>query len=175
MASYKNFRCVKYNYWEGRLYATEKKEYKTAATNRKARHDYFVEDSYEAGIELSGTEVKSIRAGTLNLKDSFCAVRDGELFVYHMHISPYEKGNIFNRDPIRDRKLLMHKREIRKLQALVQRDGYTLVPLRVYFKNARVKLEVGLCKGKKNYDKRDAAASRDAKREIDRHMKERNR
>ncbi len=163
------------NCQEGRPRATEKKEFKTAATNRKARHEYYIEDSYEAGIELFGTEVKSIRAGTVNLKDSFCAVRDGELFVYHMHVSPYEKGNIFNRDPVRDRRLLMHRREIRKLNALVQRDGYTLIPLRVYFKNARVKLEIGLCRGKKNYDKRDAAAARDAKREIDRHIKERNR
>ena len=153
----------------------EKTGTKTMAQNRKARHDYFVEDSYEAGIALSGTEVKSIRAGTLNLKDAYCTVRDGELLVHGMHISPYEKGNIFNKDPVRDRRLLMHRQEIRKLHALVQRDGYTLIPLRVYFKNARVKLEVGLCKGKKTYDKREAAAQRDAKREIDRHMKERNR
>ena len=155
--------------------STEKKGIKIAAQNRKAHHDYFVEDRYEAGIELAGTEVKSIRAGTLNLKDSYCTVKDGELFVHSMHISPYEKGNIFNKDPIRTRKLLMHKREIRKLHALIKQDGYTLVPLSVYFKNARVKVEVGLCKGKKNYDKRDATAQRDAKREIDRTMKERNR
>ena len=134
-----------------------------------------MEDRYEAGIELSGTEVKSIRAGTLNLKDAFCIAKDGEIYVYGMHISPYEKGNIFNKDPVRTRRLLMHKREIRKLQALVKQDGYTLVPLSVYFKDARVKLEVGLCKGKKNYDKRDAAAKRDADREIDRTMKSRNR
>ena len=145
-----------------------------AAQNRKARHDYFIEDHYEAGIELAGTEVKSIRAGTLNLRDSWCSIRGGELFVHAMHISPYEKGNIFNKDPVRERRLLMHRREIRKLQALVQQEGYTLIPLSVYFKNARVKVEIGLCKGKKNYDKRDAAAKRDAKREIDRHMKERN-
>ena len=132
-----------------------------------------MEDRYEAGIELSGTEVKSIRAGTLNLKDSYCTVKDGELWVHSMHISPYEKGNIFNKDPVRTRRLLMHKREIRKLQALVKQDGYTLVPLSVYFKNARVKVEVGLCKGKKNYDKRDAAAKRDAKREMDRAMRSR--
>ena len=132
-----------------------------------------MEDRYEAGIELSGTEVKSIRAGTLNLKDSYCTVKDGELWVHSMHISPYEKGNIFNKDPVRTRRLLMHKREIRKLQALVKQDGYTLVPLSVYFKNARVKVEVGLCKGKKNYDKRDAAAKRDARREMDRAMKSR--
>lgn len=154
---------------------TEKRGIKIAAQNRKAYHDYFVEDKYEAGIELFGTEVKSIRAGTLNLKDSYCTVKDGELFVHSLHISPYEKGNIFNRDPVRTRRLLMHKREIRKLHALIRQDGYTLVPLSVYFKDARVKVEVGLCKGKKNYDKRDATAQRDAKREIDRSMKERNR
>ena len=141
---------------------TEKKGIKIAAQNRKAYHDYFVEDKYEAGIELCGTEVKSIRAGTMNLKDSYCTVQDGELFVHSMHISPYEHGNIFNRDPDRDRRLLMHKREIRKLHALVKQDGYTLV-----------KVEVGLCKGKKNYDKRDATAKRDAAREMDRAMKAR--
>ncbi len=134
-----------------------------------------MEDKYEAGIELFGTEVKSIRAGTLNLKDSYCTVKGGELFLHGMHISPYEKGNIFNKDPVRSRRLLMHKREIRKLAALVQQDGYALVPLSVYFKDARVKVEVGLCKGKKNYDKRAAASARDAKREIDRTLKERNR
>ena len=134
-----------------------------------------MEDKYEAGIELFGTEVKSIRAGTLNLKDSYCTVKGGELFLHGMHISPYEKGHIFNKDPVRSRRLLMHKREIRKLAALVQQDGYALVPLSVYFKDARVKVEVGLCKGKKNYDKRAAASARDAKREIDRTLKERNR
>ena len=149
----------------------EKKGVKIAAQNRKAHHDYYVEEKYEAGIELAGTEVKSVRAGTLNLKDSYCSVKEGELFVHGMHISPYEKGNIFNKDPVRPRRLLMHKREIRKLHALVKQDGYTLVPLSVYFKDARVKVEVGLCKGKKNYDKRDAAAQRDAKRTIDRAMK----
>ncbi len=153
---------------------TEKRGIKIAAQNRKAFHDYFVEDKYEAGIELFGTEVKAIRAGTLNLKDAYCSVKNGELFVHGMHISPYEKGNIFNRDPVRTRRLLMHKREIRKLHALVQQDGYTLVPLSVYFRDARVKVEIGLCKGKKNYDKRDAAARRDAGREMDRAMKERN-
>lgn len=151
----------------------EKKGVKIAAQNRKAHHDYYVEDKYEAGIELAGTEVKSIRAGTLNLKDSYCSVKDGELFIHGMHISPYEKGNIFNKDPVRVRRLLMHKREIRKLHALVKQDGYTLVPLSVYFKDSRVKLEVGLCKGKKNYDKRAASAQRDAKREMDRAMKAR--
>ena len=153
---------------------TEKKGIKIAAQNRKAFHDYFVEDKYEAGIELAGTEVKSIRAGTLNLKDSYCTVKDGELFVHSMHISPYEKGNIFNKDPVRTRRLLMHKREIRKLHALIKQDGYTLVPLSVAFQNARVKVEVGLCKGKKNYDKRDAKAEADAKRSMDRALKERN-
>nr|WP_325179723.1 SsrA-binding protein SmpB [uncultured Oscillibacter sp.] len=151
----------------------EKKGVKIAAQNRKAHHDYYVEEKYEAGIELAGTEVKSVRAGTLNLKDSYCSVKEGELFVHGMHISPYEKGNIFNKDPVRPRRLLMHKREIRKLHALVKQDGYTLVPLSVYFKDSRVKVEVGLCKGKKNYDKRDAAAQRDAKREMDRAMKAR--
>lgn len=151
----------------------EKKGVKIAAQNRKARHDYYVQEKYEAGIELAGTEVKSVRAGTLNLKDSYCSVKDGEIFVLGLHISPYEKGNIFNKDPVRPRRLLMHKREIRKLHALVKQDGFTLVPLSVYFKDARVKVEVGLCKGKKNYDKRDAAAQRDAKREMDRAMKAR--
>jgi len=146
----------------------EKSGVKIAAQNRKARHDYFVEDHYEAGIELFGTEVKSVRAGTLNLKDAYCIAKNGEIYVHGMHISPYEHGNIFNRDPARPRRLLMHKREICKLQSLVAEDGMALIPLSVYFKNARVKIEVGLCKGKKNYDKREAAAKRDAKREIDR-------
>lgn len=154
---------------------TEKKGVKIAAQNRKAFHDYFVEDRYEAGIELFGTEVKSIRAGTLNLKDAYCGVKDGELLIHGMHISPYEKGNIFNKDPVRVRRLLMHKREISKLQAFIKQDGYTLVPLSVYFKDARVKVEIGLCKGKKNYDKREASAQRDAKREMDRTLRERNR
>lgn len=144
---------------------------KVAATNRKAYHDYFIEDRFEAGIELTGTEVKSIRQGKLNLKDSFCHVKNGELFLYGMHISPYEKGNIFNREPLRTRKLLMHKREIIKLSARIQQDGYALIPLSVYFKNARVKVELGLARGKKLYDKRASAAERDAKRDIDRVMK----
>ena len=144
---------------------------KTVAGNRKAFHDYFIEDRYEAGIALSGTEVKSIRAGKVNLKDSFCQVKNGELFVYAMHISPYEKGNIFNRDPMRDRKLLMHKREILKLQAKIQQDGYALIPLSLYLKDSKVKVEIGLAKGKKLYDKRASAADRSAKREIDRAMK----
>ena len=151
----------------------EKTGIKIAAQNRKAYHDFFVEDRYEAGIELFGTEVKSIRQGTLNLKDAYCTVKDGEIFVQNMHITPYEKGNIFNKDPDRIKRLLMHKRVIWKLQQLQQRDGYALVPLSVYFKNARVKVEIGVCRGKKNYDKRAAAAQRDAKREIDRTMKDR--
>ena len=134
-----------------------------------------MEERFEAGVELFGTEVKSIRAGTLNLKDAYCTVKDGELFVNGMHISPYEKGNIFNRDPVRQRRLLMHRREILRLYALVKQDGYALIPLSVYFKDARVKLEIGLCKGKKNYDKREDAARKEASREIDRTMKVRNR
>ena len=148
---------------------------KVITLNRKARHDYFIEDTYEAGIELFGTEVKSLRQGTVNLKDSFCFVKNGEIFMHDCHISPYEKGNIFNKDPLRSRKLLMHKREIAKLQMLAQRDGYSLVPLSLYFKNARVKVEVGVAKGKKLYDKRESSAKSDAKREIDRAMKTRNR
>ena len=158
---------------ENEVSPTEKKGIKIAAQNRKAFHDYFVEDRYEAGIELAGTEVKSIRAGTLNLKDAYCTVKDGELFVHGMHISPYEKGNIFNRDPIRPRKLLMHKREILKLYGTLKQEGLTLIPLSLYFKNGRVKVELGLCKGKKLYDKRSDMAKRDAKRTIDRALKER--
>lgn len=146
---------------------------KTITLNRKARHDYFIEDTYEAGISLAGTEVKSLRQGTVNLKDSYCIIKDGELFMVGAHISPYEKGNIFNKDPMRTRKLLMHKREIAKMQMLVQRDGYSLIPLSLYFKNARVKVELGLAKGKKLYDKRESAAKSDAAREIDRAMKSR--
>ena len=146
---------------------------KQAAANRKAFHDYFVLDRYEAGIELFGTEVKSIRAGTLNLKDAYCTVKDGELFVRGMHISPYEKGNIFNRDPDRARRLLMHKKEILKLNARVMQEGIALVPLSVYFKDGRVKVEVGLCKGKKLYDKRESDAKRQAARDIDRQLKTR--
>ena len=146
---------------------------KTITLNRKARHDYFIEDTYEAGISLAGTEVKSLRQGTVNLKDSYCIIKDGELFMVGAHISPYEKGNIFNKDPMRTRKLLMHKREIAKMQMLVQRDGYSLIPLSLYFKNARVKVELGLAKGKKLYDKRESAAKSDAAREMDRAMKSR--
>ena len=153
----------------------DKSGIKLAAQNRKAYHDYFVEDRYEAGIELFGTEVKSIRAGALNLKDSFCVAKDGEIYAYSLHISPYEQGSIFNRDPDRPKRLLMHKREIRKLHGLQKQDGYALIPLSVYFKNSRVKVELGLCKGKKTYDKRDAVAKRAAKREMDRAMREKNR
>ena len=153
----------------------EKTALKTIADNRKARHDYFVLESYEAGIELTGTEVKSIREGGLNLKDSWISIDDGEAYIKQMHISPYEKGNIFNKDPLRTRKLLMHKREIMKLLGQVKQDGLTLIPISVYFKGSRVKVQVGLCKGKKLYDKRDAMAQRDAKRTIDRELKMRNR
>lgn len=141
------------------------------AQNRKAFHDYFVLDRFEAGIELFGTEVKSIRGGKVNLKDSFCFIKDGELFLRGMHISPYEHGNIFNRDPVRVRRLLMHKREIAKLQARVQQEGVALIPLSLYFKESRVKVELGLCKGKKLYDKRESEAKRTAKRDIERAMK----
>lgn len=151
----------------------EKSGIKIAAQNRKAFHDYFVEDRFEAGIELFGTEVKSIRQGHLNMKDCFAMVKDGELYVHNMHISPYEQGNIFNKDPDRPKRLLMHKREIRKLHEAQKLDGYSLIPLSVYFKNSRVKVELGLCKGKKNYDKRQSMAERDAKREMDRARKER--
>ena len=152
----------------------EKSGTKIITLNRKARHDYFVDETYECGIALVGTEVKSLRCGTVNLKDSFCAVEGGEMYVIGMHISPYEKGNIFNRDPLRKRKLLMHKKEIMRLFGLVKRDGYALIPLSLYFKDSRVKLELGLCRGKKLHDKRDAMAEKDAEREMDRHLKERN-
>lgn len=148
---------------------------KTISENRKARHEYFVLETYEAGIELVGTEVKSIRQGAVNLKDAWCSIDKGEIFIRGMHISPYEKGNIFNRDPMRMRKLLMHKREINKLFGTVKQDGLSLIPLSIYFKDSKVKVQVGLCKGKKLYDKRADAAKRDAKREIDRNMKSRNR
>ena len=153
----------------------EKTGFKTIAENRKARHDYFVEDTYEAGIELVGTEVKSLRQGGVNLKDSFCDIKNGEIFVRGMHISPYEQGNIFNRDPMRMRRLLMHRREILRLFAQVKQDGYTLIPLSLYFKGSRVKMCVGVCKGKKLYDKRADIARRDAKRSVDRAMKEQGR
>ena len=148
-------------------------EKQIVAQNKKARHDYFVIETYEAGIELFGTEVKSIRKGRLNLKDSWCSIDNGEIFVKGMHISPYEQGNIFNKNPLRPKKLLMHKSEIMKLTGLVSREGYTLVPLSLYFKGPRVKMAVGLCKGKKNYDKREDIARRDANRDMERAMKER--
>jgi SsrA-binding protein len=141
---------------------------KQIAANRKAYHDYFVDDKYEAGISLVGTEVKSLRAGQVNLKDSYCSIKDGEIFANGIHISPYEKGNIFNRDPRRIRKLLMHKREILKLFSLVSQKGYTLVPLSLYFKDSKVKVEIGLCRGKKLYDKRDAEAEKQANRDSER-------
>ncbi len=146
---------------------------KQAAANRKALHDYFVLERYEAGVELFGTEVKSIRAGTVNLKDSFCTVKNGELFAHGIHISPYTHGSYYNKDPDRPKRLLMHKKEIRKLHARIQQDGLTLIPLSLYFKDSRVKVEVGLCKGKKLYDKREADAVRSARRDMDRAIKER--
>ena len=142
--------------------------------NKKAYHDYFVEETYEAGLELFGTEVKSIREGRVNLKDSWCQIKDGEIFALGMHVSPYEKGNIFNRDPLRPKRLLMHKREINKLFGLTKQQGYAIIPLSVYFVKGRAKLEVGLCKGKKLYDKRAAAAEKDARRDIDRTLKDKN-
>ena len=151
----------------------EKNGVKVIATNREARHEYFIEEEYEAGIELVGTEVKSIRQGTLNLKDAWCGIKDGEMILNQMHISPYDHGNRFNVDPRRTRRLLMHKREIMRLFGKVKQDGYSLIPLSVYLKGSRVKIKVGLCKGKKLYDKRQAAAERDAKRQIERAMKER--
>ena len=151
----------------------EKTATKTIADNRKARHDYFVIETYEAGVELFGTEVKSLRAGTVNMKDSYCEIDKGEMFALGVHISPYEQGNIFNKDPLRPKKLLLHKREIMKLTGLGSREGYTLVPLSLYFKGSLVKMAVGLCKGKKLYDKREDAAKRDADRTIEKAMKNR--
>ena len=153
--------------------AKDKESSRTIAENRSARHDYFIIESYEAGIELFGTEVKSLRNGKANLKDSYCEIDKGELFALGLHISPYEQGNIFNRDPLRPKRLLMHKKEIMKLWGLTSREGYTLVPLSLYFKGSRVKMALGLCKGKKNYDKREDIARRDANREIERRMKDR--
>ena len=143
------------------------------AENRKARHDYFVAETMEAGIELVGTEVKSIRGGKCNLKDCYADVRNGEIFILNMHISPYEQGNIFNVDPLRERKLLLHKEQIGRLAGLVSRDGYTLVPLSLYLKNGRVKVALGICKGKKNYDKRESLAKKDVERDLQRIAKER--
>ncbi len=144
---------------------------KIVANNKKAYHDYFVLEKLEAGIELFGTEVKSIRQGKINLKDSWCFVKDGEMFVNGMHISPYEQGNIFNRDPLRTKRLLLHKKEIRRFYSLVKQDGLAIVPLSVYFSKGRAKVEIGLCKGKKLYDKREVAAQKDAKRDIERSLR----
>lgn len=150
---------------------TKRNEEKPVSQNKKAYHDYFVIEEYEAGLELFGTEVKSIRQGACNLKDSWCHIKDGEIFANGMHISPYEKGNIFNRDPLRPKRLLMHKREINKLFGLTKQQGYAIIPLSVYFVNGRAKLKIGLCKGKKLYDKRDDAARKDAQRDIERSMR----
>lgn len=147
--------------------------FKTIAENRKARHEYFVIESMETGIELAGTEVKSLRQGQVNLKDSWCSIESGEVFIKGMHISPYEKGNIFNRDPIRVRKLLLHKKEISRLFGKIKQEGLTLIPLSIYFKGSIVKIQLGLCKGKKLYDKREDAAKKDAKRQIERAVKNR--
>ena len=146
---------------------------KPVAQNKKAYHEYFVEEAYECGLSLQGTEVKSIREGRVNLKESFCMIRNGEIFAEGMHISPYEQGNVFNHDPLRPKKLLMHKNEIRKLAGLVSRQGYALIPLKVYLKDGRMKLELGLCKGKQLHDKRNSEAERDAKRDIERAFSQR--
>jgi SsrA-binding protein len=147
---------------------------KIMAKNQKAHHEYFIDETFEAGIELVGTEVKSIRAGTLSLKEAWCQIKDGEMWIRQMHIAPYEKGNIFNKDPLRPRRLLLHKRETMRLYGKVRQDGYSIIPLAVYLKNSRVKVEIALCRGKKLYDKREDAARQDAKRQMDRAMKERN-
>ena len=152
-----------------------KKNSNSLAENRKARHDYFIEETIEAGLALVGTEVKSIRSGKCNLKDCYADIDNGEAFIKQMHISPYEQGNIFNVDPLRERKLLLHKAEIARLLGLVQRDGYTLVPLSLYLKNGKVKVAIGVCRGKKNYDKRDSMLEKAHKRDMDRAIKERNR
>ena len=148
-----------------------KKNSNSLAENRKARHDYFIEETMEAGLALVGTEVKSIRGGKCNLKDSYADIENGEILIKQMHVSPYEQGNIFNVDPMRNRKLLLHKEEIFRLQGLVHRDGYTLIPLSLYLKNGRVKVALGVCKGKKNYDKRDSMLEKAAKRDMDRAIK----
>ncbi len=155
--------------------ADKKSATKVIAQNKKAYHEYFVEERYEAGIALFGTEVKSVRAGAVNLKESYCSFKNGELYVLGMHISPYEKGNIFNREPLRERKLLMHRRELNRLFGVVAQKGLTLVPLSLYFSGKNVKVEVGLCRGKKLYDKRDVAAKAETHREIDRRIKEQSR
>ena len=151
-----------------------KSEIKTLAENRKARHEYFIIESFECGIELFGTEVKSVKLGKANLKESYADVKNGEVFVYSMHISPYEQGNIFNRDPLRPKRLLLHKSEIRRLIGLVTREGYTLIPVSLYQVRGLVKMQLAIAKGKKLYDKRDDMAKRDAQREVEQHFKERN-
>lgn len=155
-----------------RLHMADKTSFKTISKNKKAYHDYFVEESLETGIELFGTEVKSLRLGRVNLKDSWCSITHGELFINNMHISPYEQGNIFNKDPMRVRRLLAHKREIMRLFGYVKQNGYSLIPLSIYFKNSKVKVQVGVCKGKKLYDKRQDLVARTAKRDIERAIKE---
>ena len=152
---------------------SKKTDGKLITKNKKAYHDYFIEDTYEAGIELFGTEVKSLREGRVNLKDSYCKIENGEIFAVGVHISPYEKGNIFNREPLRNKRLLMHKKEILKLFGLISREGFTLIPLSLYFSGSRVKMEVGLCKGKKLYDKRETDAKKQAQRDIERAGKDR--
>lgn len=153
----------------------EKQSIKNITVNKKARHDYFIDETLEAGIALAGTEVKSLRKGSVNLKDSYISLRTGEAYVKGMHISPYEQGNIFNKDPLRDRKLLLHRREINRLIGIVKQQGVSVIPLSLYFKGSHVKMEIGLARGKKNYDKRDDLAKREAKRSMDRALKERNR
>lgn len=148
---------------------------KVVAQNRKARHDFFIEEIYEAGIVLTGTEIKSIRAGRANLQDSYAGIRDGEVYLYHMHVSPYEQGNRYNHDPLRVRKLLLHREQIRKLIGLTKQQGYTLVPLRLYLKGGFCKVEIGLAKGKKNYDKRESLKQKDAQRDIQRALRDRSR
>lgn len=152
-----------------------KESVKLVANNKKAYHDYFIDDAFEAGIELYGTEVKSIRMGKCSIKESFIKIENGQVYVYGMHVSPYEKGNIFNKDPLRIRKLLLHRAEIRRLLSKIREKGYTLVPLKVYFKGSLVKVEMGLARGKKLYDKRDDLAKKDARREIERGFREKNR
>lgn len=154
--------------------AAGKETQKLIANNKKAYHDYFIDETYEAGVALHGTEVKSMRMGKCSIKESFIRIENGEVFVYGMHVSPYEKGNIFNKDPLRIKKLLMHKYEINKLQGKIKEKGYTLVPLQVYFKDGKVKVEVGLARGKKLYDKREDIAKKDQKREAEKEFKVRN-
>lgn len=151
----------------------DKEDIKVLATNRKARHEYFIEDTIEAGIALKGTEVKSVRNGKCNIKDSFAMVENGEVYLYNMHISPYEQGNIYNQDPLRKRKLLLHKREIRRLDGYLKQKGYTLIPIRIYLKKGLVKVELSIAKGKKLYDKRETIAKKEAERKIERQLKER--